>query len=177
MPRGVLVEWRRVECRNGGFVAGLCGVRLPATSAAQVGDLSLALVGVAFLAGGVACSVSHALAVPIDVIKTRKQLPQYSGTGTLQVTRSVLQDEPRALLGGLGATFWGYFAQGCLKYGLFYVLKSELLTVDVGAPKVVLLLMAGVMAETVWPLAVCEVDIGLSPPIVLQPPPFTSHKW
>eukprot|EP00667_Euglena_gracilis_P012611 EG_transcript_12953 len=121
--------------------------------------LGAAEVATAFFAGGIAASLSHALAVPLDVVKTRKQLPEYNGVSTWAVATRTITAEPEALLNGLGATFWGYFAQGGVKFGLFLVLKAELAALEaVGLPRPLLLMLAGLGADVVATAVLCAFE-------------------
>lgn len=78
-----------------------------------------------FLAGGLCASISHALATPIDVVKTRQQT--VDGYGTLSLTeglaRVVADDGPAALLTGVVPTVVGYGLEGALKFGAYEALK------------------------------------------------------
>jgi hypothetical protein len=62
-----------------------------------------------YLAGGLCAAASHAIPVPIDVVKTRKQLdPKLADLHFLEATRSIIEEEGlRALWAGLGPTIWG----------------------------------------------------------------------
>lgn len=74
-----------------------------------------------FVAGGICASVSHTVAVPLDVLKTRIQTAkpgEYRGTWDALV--SIWKSEGgRVLFGGAGATLVGYAMQGCLKVCIF----------------------------------------------------------
>ena len=78
-----------------------------------------------FLAGGVACSFSHGVSVPFDVLKTRIQLNPELRNATYQETLALAWEEEGVLAftRGLGQTLAGYAVQGSLKYGLFNELK------------------------------------------------------
>lgn len=80
-----------------------------------------------FVAGGTCASVSHAAAVPIDVVKTRLQTSpeKYdSEEGVVGAAQRIIADEGIMMLGqGLGPTVAGYCVQGSLKYGFFEALK------------------------------------------------------
>ena len=78
-----------------------------------------------FLAGGVACSFSHGVSVPFDVIKTRIQLsPELKNVSFTKSLAKVWEEEgASAFSRGLGQTLVGYAIQGSLKYGLFNELK------------------------------------------------------
>ena len=78
-----------------------------------------------FLAGGVACSFSHGVSVPFDVIKTRIQLsPELRNTSFRDnLALAWEEDGVLAFTRGLRQTLTGYAVQGSLKYGLFNELK------------------------------------------------------
>ena len=67
-----------------------------------------------FLAGGLCASISHALACPIDVVKTRQQtVPEYRDLSLLDgLTRCASDEGPAALLTGVGPTIVGYGLEG-----------------------------------------------------------------
>merc|ERR1719162_2842751 len=80
------------------------------------------------LAGGVCCSVTHGLACPIDVVKTRIQIePATYNKGMVAGFRTVIATEGvGALATGLGPTAGGYFVQGWFKFGGFEFFKVNL---------------------------------------------------
>ena len=63
-----------------------------------------------FLAGGLCASLSHAIATPVDVVKTRQQtVPAYRGFSLRQGLARVWSEEgPLALLTGFVPTVVGY---------------------------------------------------------------------
>lgn len=81
-----------------------------------------------YWAGGVCAAVSHAIPVPIDVVKTRKQVdPAYCDLSMpAALTRMVQQQGVGSLFTGLGPTFWGYFVEGAVKFGVYEILKPWL---------------------------------------------------
>jgi solute carrier family 25 phosphate transporter 3 len=78
-----------------------------------------------YLAGGICAAVSHVIPVPIDVVKTRKQVdPEYIDTHFVSATKRIIQTEGvKTLFGGLGPTAWGYLLEGSVKFGVYEVLK------------------------------------------------------
>jgi solute carrier family 25 phosphate transporter 3 len=78
-----------------------------------------------YLAGGTCASVSHILPVPIDVVKTRKQVdPAIAQMSFGSALRQILRSEGHgALWNGLGPTAMGYLFEGALKFGVYEVLK------------------------------------------------------
>ena len=81
-----------------------------------------------YLAGGVCAAVSHAIPVPVDVVKTRKQVdPSYCDLTMPVAIRKLVETEGlSALFVGMGPTFWGYFIEGAVKFGVYEILKPWL---------------------------------------------------
>jgi len=75
-----------------------------------------------FLSGGVCASISHAGAVPLDVVKTRLQTDHEKYKGIADAFVKIIQHEGVGMLmKGLGATLIGYSIQGSMKYGFYEV--------------------------------------------------------
>ena len=92
-----------------------------ARSRARVNALD---VGAFALSGGIAACASHSLSVPLDVIKTRLQCEKFDDATVLGVGAAIVRREGvGALTAGWESTFFGYGAQGALKYGGFEFLK------------------------------------------------------
>ena len=119
------------------------GSVMTTTSPAAVTALLSAVLSTAeqqqryFAAGGLCASISHAVATPIDVVKTRQQtVPSYSGVPLLQGLARVAADEgPAALFTGIAPTVIGYGAEGALKFGTYEALKpaaAQLLGASLG---------------------------------------------
>lgn len=92
--------------------------------------------------------VSHTVAVPFDVIKTRQQ------TSSVPVSlRQLINEEgPGILLQGLGPTLLGYAIQGSLKYGFYEIFKpvfQHALHAAPGETSIVALMLAGAFAECI----------------------------
>ena len=109
-----------------------------------------------FLAGGVACSFSHGVSVPFDVIKTRIQLNPELRNSSFQENLAQAWEEEGVLAfsRGLGQTLAGYAVQGSLKYGLFNELKpimgAYLHTQNAESQSLLLTyILAGAIAEVV----------------------------
>ncbi len=85
------------------------------------------------LSGACACSVTHSLVLPLDVIKTRMQIDAAaSAKGMLAVAGSVFREAPGAGLvrlttffSGLPPTAVGYFLQGATKFGGYEFFKQQ----------------------------------------------------
>ena len=81
-------------------------------------------------AGGVGACVSHAGAVPLDVVKTRVQQDpaKFAGGGVLDSARTLVKEEGWGVLSrGLGNTMLGFLLHGAFKYGGFEFLKQAFL--------------------------------------------------
>ncbi|KAG8464750.1 hypothetical protein KFE25_010118 [Diacronema lutheri] len=114
-----------------------------------------------FLSGGLAASFSHTVSVPIDVVKTRIQSdPVKHANGALACAATIVAEEgPAVLLAGGTSTLLGYFLQGSLKYGLYDAFKPELAgALPSDAPKIAVLLLAGVSAEAIASLVLCPLE-------------------
>ena len=81
-------------------------------------------------AGGVGACVSHAGAVPLDVVKTRVQQDpaRFAGGGVLDSARALVREEGLGVLSrGLANTMLGFSLHGAFKYGGFEFLKQAFL--------------------------------------------------
>jgi len=93
-----------------------------------------------YLAGGICAATSHSIPVPVDVVKTRKQVdPKLYKLNFVDATRHIVKHEGlNALLAGLGPTIWGYMLEGAIKFGVYEMLKpivkGMLLTLSTTAP-------------------------------------------
>ena len=87
-----------------------------------------------FFAGGICASLSHVLATPLDVIKTRQQLDETaclvivnqecSSKGFLETAKNLISSgEGATLTTGIGPTAVGYFIEGGMKYGAYEAMK------------------------------------------------------
>ena len=76
-----------------------------------------------FIAGALCASLSHALAIPIDVVKTKQQLDDdLRGINPVEALRTIINREGmQSLIQGAGPTTLGYAVQGSLKYGLYEI--------------------------------------------------------
>lgn len=84
-------------------------------------------------AGGVGACVSHAGAVPLDVVKTRVQQDpaRFAGGGVLDSARALVREEGLGVLSrGLANTMLGFLLHGAFKYGGFEFLKQAFLESD-----------------------------------------------
>ncbi|KAG2374733.1 hypothetical protein C9374_010477 [Naegleria lovaniensis] len=81
------------------------------------------------IAGGLSAFSTHAIMVPLDVVKTRIQIePAKYNKGMVQAFQTVLQqDGMKGLTLGFSATAFGYFIQGACKFGFFEVIKQGMM--------------------------------------------------
>jgi len=107
--------------------------------------------------------LSHVLATPFDVVKTKQQAEEDTSgerLGMLQMGwRIIRKDGPSKLLSGAGATFCGYFFHGAFKYGLFELWKQAL---RVGyaalALRIPLLCLSAFLAELLATVVLCPAE-------------------
>lgn len=118
-----------------------------------------------FLAGGICSSLSHVVATPIDVVKTKQQDEQDASAdrrapGMLAMGWKLVQAEgPAALLRGADATFSGYFMHGALKYGFFELWQSVLRVGEATfAARIPLLCLCAFLAELVATVVLCPAE-------------------
>ena len=82
-----------------------------------------------YLAGGLCAAASHVIPVPIDVVKTRKQVDPALARQTFpQAFAYIWRNEGvGGLLSGLGPTAAGYLLEGAIKFGVYEVMKKVIL--------------------------------------------------
>ena len=126
-----------------------------------VAAVGLVLEPPVFLAGGLAASLGHTVAVPIDVIKTKQQNEaERYGANVVGTAAAVVSEEGAgALFLGLDATLYGYLIHGGLKYGLYDAFKPDVaqLLPD-AAPPIAGLALAAVLAECISSTALCPLE-------------------
>jgi len=117
-----------------------------------------------FFAGGLCASLSHALATPIDVVKTKQQTrPEFRDLSLLDGLRRVAQaDGPAALLTGVAPTVVGYGLEGACKFGVYEALKPA------SAPLLASLGLGADQSAAAGPVAAAVVAGGLAS-LVLAP--------
>ena len=115
-------------------------------------------LAVYFIAGALCASLSHALAIPIDVVKTRQQTDSdLQDVGPVEALQIIIGNEgAQSLLQGAGPTIVGYAVQGSLKYGIYEILKpivaASILTASADgsfSSTILDFLISGALAETV----------------------------
>lgn len=122
-----------------------------------------------YLAGGLCAAISHALPVPIDVVKTRKQVdPALQDKDFLSAMRHMVKSEgPRSLLAGLGPTTVGYLIEGAIKFGVYEATKPfirRMLVTVAGLSSSLAFLNSHILA-----LCLCGATSGIAASIALCP--------
>ena len=118
-------------------------------------------------AGALACSLTHTMVIPLDLIKTRIQTDEsFKSLSTSQVFRCIKSNEGwRGLVQGTSAVTTGYFLQGAAKFGIYDTLKrllKQTLT-DRGQWehfKLPVYLGASVIAESVATILLCPMEVA-----------------
>ena len=82
------------------------------------------------LSGALACSITHSMVVPLDVIKTRMQTDE-TVRGFRHAAKTILREQKgpfraRVFLNGASATAMGYYLQGGAKFGGYELLKYNI---------------------------------------------------
>lgn len=136
------------------------------------GSLDMSIIGKFFVAGGIGCCFSHALATPFDVIKTRLQTNPDRYVNRTLVDRigepldpistgfQIAKEEgATALCQGMKTTFFGYLLQGSVKYSLWETFKWEFgFGQAVGASRIGILIVAALVAETFATMVLCPFE-------------------
>jgi len=114
-----------------------------------------------FFAGGLCACLSHSIATPVDVVKTRQQTDpeKYQGKSIAGVFKQIVNEEgPRMLLQGLAPTALGYLFEGALKFGFYELMKPVIFSLTGGGSKVLDYLLSGMVAGTIAALALCPLE-------------------
>ena len=122
-----------------------------------------------YLAGGLCAAFSHAIPVPVDVVKTRKQVdPNLTNKPFVQAMRWMIENEGvNSLLAGLGPTMMGYLVEGGIKFGVYEATKPilrRLLVTVAGWSSSLAFLNSHVLS-----LILCGAVSGLAASVVLLP--------
>ena len=133
-----------------------------------------------FLCGAAACTISHGVTVPFDVVKTRIQIgsaednPSQAKTDTsapapdyLPLFRQIIEDKGvKFLFQGMGPTLVGYAVHGFFKYGLYESFKPVIgpalaQGLDTSSPFALTLLtyiLSGLFAEVIASYFLCPFE-------------------
>ncbi|XP_063901240.1 mitochondrial substrate carrier family protein N-like [Zophobas morio] len=115
------------------------------------------------LSGGICCSITHGALCPVDVIKTRIQLHPGIYDGLYDGFKKIIKTNGiKDLATGLGPTAFGYFMQGCFKFGgieFFKVKMAQSLGVDKAWEyRVPIYLSASACAEFIADIFLCPME-------------------
>lgn len=78
------------------------------------------------IGGILACGVTHWAVTPLDLVKCRRQVDSKLYTGNFQAWKKIARAEGfRGIYTGGSPTFFGYCAQGGLKYGGYEFFKKQ----------------------------------------------------
>lgn len=121
-----------------------------------------------YLAGGVCAAISHSVATPIDVVKTRKQVdPDLVNTSFAKATARIIEkDGIKTLLSGLGPTTFGYLLEGSLKFGIYEIMKPA---AKRGLTSLAQLTSLAFLQSQMLSFAVCGAISGVAASMVLCP--------
>jgi len=112
--------------------------------------------------GALCCSITHSMVVPLDVVKTRKQLFPERYTGMVDGFRKIVAQEGAGmLLQGVGPTAVGYALQGMFKFGFYEYFKVKygaFVGKDAEKYRIPIWLAASASAEVIADLALCPME-------------------
>ncbi len=122
-----------------------------------------------YLAGAICATASHVIPVPIDTVKTRKQVdPKFAKLSFVAAFVKIWNQEgTHGLLAGLGPTAIGYALEGGIKFGVYEAMKP---IVAAGLSRVAQLSSYFVFVQSrVVSFAICAAISGVAASIVLCP--------
>lgn len=124
-----------------------------------------------YLAGGLCAAISHSVPVPIDVVKTRKQVdPGLANNSFIAAMNTIIEKEGmRSLWAGLGPTALGYLIEGAIKFGVYEATKPMIKKLLVGVAStspflgildshVLNLVLSGIMSGVAASIALCPME-------------------
>ncbi|KAI0073151.1 mitochondrial carrier protein [Panus rudis PR-1116 ss-1] len=119
---------------------------------------------ICMLAGGLACSATHAALTPLDVTKCNMQVDPGKYKNLLGGFRTITAEEGfKGLWKGVGPTFVGYGLQGMFKYGLYEIFKDTYMNLagEEGTKKYkgAIWLAGSASAEVVADVALCPLEM------------------
>ncbi|KAK1783694.1 mitochondrial carrier domain-containing protein [Copromyces sp. CBS 386.78] len=113
--------------------------------------------------GLMACGLTHTAVTPLDLVKTRRQIDSKLYKGNFQAWGHILRHEGvPGIFTGWSPTFFGYMAQGAMKYGFYEYFKKKYS--DLAGPEIAhkyktgLYLSASASAEFLADLALCPLE-------------------
>ena len=122
-----------------------------------------------YLAGAICATASHVIPVPIDTVKTRKQVdPKFAKLSFVAAFVKIWNQEGmHGLLAGLGPTAIGYALEGGIKFGVYEAMKP---IVAAGLSRVAQLSSYLVFVQSrIVSFAICAAISGVAASIVLCP--------
>ena len=113
-----------------------------------------------FIAGGGCASISHGIATPFDVIKTKIQAqPDTYNSGFLNTAQSLIQNEGIGSLStGLVPTLVGFGLEGSVKFGVYESLKPVCMSLLQSDEKTLPYLLASIAAGAVASTMLCPME-------------------
>ena len=124
-----------------------------------------------YLAGAICAMASHVIPVPIDTVKTRKQVdPTFAKLSFVAAFVKIWHQEGLpGLLAGLGPTAIGYALEGGIKFGVYEAMKPMVTT---GLSHVAMMSSSSYLSfvqSRVVSFAICAAISGVAASIVLCP--------
>ena len=122
-----------------------------------------------YLAGAICATASHVIPVPIDTVKTRKQVdPKFAKLSFVAAFVKIWNQEGmHGLLAGLGPTAIGYALEGGIKFGVYEAMKPIVTT---GLYHVAMLSSyLSFIQSRIVSFAICAAISGVAASIVLCP--------
>jgi solute carrier family 25 phosphate transporter 3 len=115
------------------------------------------------LGGLLACGLTHTAVTPLDLVKCRRQVDSKMYTSNFQAWGKIAKAEGfRGVYTGWSPTFFGYSAQGAIKYGGYEYFKktyTDLVGPDMASKyKTSLYLAASASAEFLADIALCPFE-------------------
>lgn len=131
--------------------------------------------------GLLACGLTHTAVTPLDLVKCRRQVDAKLYTGNFQAWGKIMRAEGfRGIYTGWSPTFFGYAAQGSVKYGGYEFFKktySDLAGAEAANKyKTSLYLAASASAEFFADIALCPME-AIKVRMQTTIPPFASGAF
>jgi hypothetical protein len=113
-----------------------------------------------FIAGGGCASMSHGIATPFDVIKTKIQTqPEVYSDGFQKTALTIIEkDGPGGLLTGITPTIVGFGLEGAVKFGVYESLKPVCMALLATDEKTIPYLLASIGAGAVASTMLCPME-------------------
>ncbi|BFZ53590.1 mitochondrial phosphate carrier protein [Savitreella phatthalungensis] len=118
-----------------------------------------------FVAGGLACTLTHGAATPIDVVKTTIQVDNsFKGLNMVAAGRKIIAEQgTKGLMTGFGPTAAGYLVQGGLKFSCLAVFRAKAVEYSGGLEqaahhRTAIYLGTAALAEFIADIALCPLE-------------------